>query len=424
VGKRGLSGGVAFGESLALALVCWLLVIASMANTCMAKTDPVTGRIRLVTVGNQWQNVNQYALSLLRSDPRILFVASIETSNGLLPDDVRKRARINFPRSRARLSSNVDVIQLMFAPPWVFSDDQQRWIHDSVYQDGVGLVLIHMGWQPCLTDPMLYCNRPEDWVNSVIYDSWPMDVVVGVSSKPGVGLRIVTETAVVGLPDFEKQPIGFRDSTSGAGLIVARPGAAVHAKWKAGGEDAIVSTRYGQGTTLSLPIMDFMFTNAAIRNWKYHIDFVLNRIYYAADVPVPEDLELGHTLRAGLTAFYEQRNMMMSLIDFIERFGANTASLHSLLDELEGRRDEASRLYLKGSYQESLDAVQLALDGLIGITAESAKLRREALFWVYLTEYLVFSGASMISGFVLWTVMIRRRYYREVGTTRLTQTQS
>lgn len=409
-------------RTLAPFLFIGLLLALSTADNTVAKTDPATGRIRLIAVGNQWQDIHAYALSLIRSDPRILLLASIETSNGLLPDEVRKRARINFPRTRTRLSSDVDVIQLMFAPPWVFSDEQQQWIHDSVYEDALGLVLIHMGWQPCLTDPMLYCNRPEDWVGSVIYDAWPMDVFIEVSSKPGKGLRIVTETPVVNLPDFEKQPIGFT-GYAGPGLIEGRPGSTVHAKWKAGGEDAIVSWDYGQGITLSLPMMDYIFDNPAIRGWKYHVDFVLNRIYFPADVPVPEDLELGHALRASFTAFYEQKNMMVSLIDFIDKFGANTASLNVLIDDLEGKRNEASRLYMKGDYQQSLDTMGEALEGVLSISAESAALKSRALFWVYLTEYLIVSGSSILCGFVLWSLMIKRRYYREVETTRLSQTK-
>lgn len=91
-----------------------------------------------------------------------------------------------------------------------------------------------------------------------------------------------------------------------------------------GRRGCLVSTRHGAGVTLCLPIMDFMFANPAIRDWKYHVDFILNRIYFPADVPVPEDLELGHTIRASLIAFCEQKNMMVSMMDFIDRFGANT----------------------------------------------------------------------------------------------------
>ena len=47
--------------------------------------------------------------------------------------------------------------------------------------------------------------------------------------------------------------------------------------------------------------------------------------------------------------------------------------------------------------------------------------RERALLWIFVIEWLVVSGASMVSGFVLWTLMVRRRVYREVETTRLLQ---
>jgi hypothetical protein len=36
-----------------------------------------------------------------------------------------------------------------------------------------------------------------------------------------------------------------------------------------------------------------------------------------------------------------------------------------------------------------------------------------------MAEWLVISGTSMITGFVLWTLMVRRRLYREVQVTKL-----
>lgn len=139
---------------------------------------------------------------------------------------------------------------------------------------------------------------------------------------------------------------------------------------------------------------------------------------------MPEDLELGHTLRANFKAFYERKGMMISLIDFIDRFGANTASLNTLLDELEAQRKEASQSYMKGNYQEALDQMQEALDGLASISSESMRLRQRALFWIYITEYLIVSGTAMLSGFVIWTLMIKRRYYREINTTRLSEIEN
>ncbi len=106
-------------------------------------------------------------------------------------------------------------------------------------------------------------------------------------------------------------------------------------------------------------------------------------------------------------------------IGVIDRFGANTAELYDLLDKLEEGRKEASRLYLRGQCQESLQAIHRALGGMQTIATESTKLRRKALLRVYLTEYLVVTGTSMVCGFVLWTFMLKRKLYREAAVTKL-----
>lgn len=42
-----------------------------------------------------------------------------------------------------------------------------------------------------------------------------------------------------------------------------------------------------------------------------------------------------------------------------------------------------------------------------------------ALLWIHVINWLVVCGTFMASGFVLWTLMVRRRLYREVASTRL-----
>ena len=42
-----------------------------------------------------------------------------------------------------------------------------------------------------------------------------------------------------------------------------------------------------------------------------------------------------------------------------------------------------------------------------------------ALFWVFVTEWLVVTASGLICGAVVWTLMVRRRLYREVTVTRL-----
>ena len=398
-------------------LVC-VILLHIQPMIIEARTDPDTGRIRLLLIGAQWFGGDVYITSLLRSDPRINVLGSIETSNGLLPEEVRRRARLDFPRTWQRFVSTVDALEYNFGPPWALSAEQQRWVHDSVIFEGLGLVLVHMGWRECLAEPLLRCNRAEDWVNSVIYGAFPMDIVLGKKIKPSRFMEVVQDSPVVDLPSFERQPFGPGGPTTYIGLVHARPGATVHARWQTGGEVAIVSWRYGTGIALAIPVSGSSLGDT-MREWKYFIDFVLNKVYVAADVPVPEDPELSHSLRAAFQQFDEQRFLAINLIDFVDRFGANTRSLSEIVDDVEGVAREANELYVAGDCQGSLELIGVAMEGLLDLSAESTRVRRRALLWVFLTEWIVVSGTSMLCGWLIWTVMVQRRYYREVETTRL-----
>ena len=408
-------GGAGTIHGVRLAML--LLVVAGFSATCSAepKVDPETGRIRLLLVGEATSGGNTFVVSLLRSDPRISHYATIYGGASAEPEDARRYVRIHFPRTAERLVSSIDVIEYMDSPPWVFTEGQQVWIHDAIRDDGMGLVLVEMGWHTCYY-AWWSCNCPWDWINSPIYQAWPMDVVLEKIIQTSGYIEIVERTPVVDLPDFEKTPY---QGALYVGVVIARPASKVHARWRVGKEDAIMSTRYGKGTTLALPSGWDCIPSDMMRNWKYFIDFVLNSVYFAADVPIPDDPELAHSLRAAFIQFVEQKTMMLSLLDFIDRFGANTNPLHKMIDDLEGRNKEAGRIYMQGDYAGSWEAVKGALDGLTTISNESSKLRRKALFWVYVTEYLAVSGTSMACGVILWTLMVRRRYYREVKTTRL-----
>jgi len=38
--------------------------------------------------------------------------------------------------------------------------------------------------------------------------------------------------------------------------------------------------------------------------------------------------------------------------------------------------------------------------------------------WIYLVEWLAVTATMMISGIAVWSLMIRRRYFKEVRSTR------
>ena len=49
----------------------------------------------------------------------------------------------------------------------------------------------------------------------------------------------------------------------------------------------------------------------------------------------------------------------------------------------------------------------------------ATRIKERTLLWVYVVEWLSVTGVSLFSGLIVWTLMVRRRLYREVGETRL-----
>ena len=47
------------------------------------------------------------------------------------------------------------------------------------------------------------------------------------------------------------------------------------------------------------------------------------------------------------------------------------------------------------------------------------KAKDKALLWIFIVEWAVVSATSMVAGSILWTLLVRRRLYKEVGQTRL-----
>ena len=53
------------------------------------------------------------------------------------------------------------------------------------------------------------------------------------------------------------------------------------------------------------------------------------------------------------------------------------------------------------------------------IEEDAIELKNRALLWVYVIEWLAVTGTGMVCAFVLWSIMVRRRLFKEVRTTRL-----
>ncbi|MBU7004211.1 MAG: hypothetical protein HXS50_01495 [Theionarchaea archaeon] len=119
-------------------------------------------------------------------------------------------------------------------------------------------------------------------------------------------------------------------------------------------------------------------------------------------------------------SFRTHMSLILSMVNWADSFGANTAQLSEKLTGLENKAKEAEEKYISQDYGPAISFLEYLSEEVGVTTQEAVDLKDEALLWVYLVEWLTVSGTSACCGFVLWTLMIRRRSFKEVETTRLT----
>ncbi|MBU7004241.1 MAG: hypothetical protein HXS50_01645, partial [Theionarchaea archaeon] len=151
----------------------------------------------------------------------------------------------------------------------------------------------------------------------------------------------------------------------------------------------------------------------------YGIDLVTNLILHSLDRPLIGDVLSRREARGRISSFMAEKLLVISMLEWADLFGANTMSLSQSLLDLDSSVSEAVGFYLEQDYDSVMgimDRVRLTINE---IGQRAVGLKDAALFWVFLLEWLAVTATSMITGVVLWTLMVRRRMYRNVGTTRI-----
>ncbi len=387
-----------------------VIAFCVMLGGIECRVDPATNRIRYMIIGEISAGY-QTATRVMFADPKIDLslipagdVADVKTS--------KRFVRIYIPRTEGKLIEQYDVIELFDFVPYVLEPQHLQWMRDAVHDHGLGLALTEMGWY-AITD--WTGNDAAAWMATVVYDAYPCDLVLNVQNRASAYMDIRERTPLVDLPGFEKTPMTVR---AGHGIEVARPGSVVHAVWRTGKEDAIVSGAYGLGRTVMIPMGWDNVPVETRNNWDCFGDFVLNHAYHLAQVKIPEDLAMIHELRENFARYLAERTMADWLLEFVSKFGANTRSVEAMLADLHREKEDAEDLYLQEDYSKASDAMAQVLQGFRRISDESVKIRRRALLWVHVTEYLAVTGTCILTSFLVWALMVKRRLYRDVSVTK------
>jgi len=169
-------------------IVCILL----HPNFGAAKTDPESNRIRLLLIG-ECTLYQPYFVTLFPADPKIDLVTVITAGDHASPKETARYLRISMPRTRERFLSDVDALELFDFVPWVLEDYHIQWFHDAVKDYGAGMALVEMGWYSFYGLPYT-SNDPEAWMKTVLYEAYPVDLVLYQQNSGSAYLEIAQGT--------------------------------------------------------------------------------------------------------------------------------------------------------------------------------------------------------------------------------------
>jgi len=343
------------------------------------------------------------------------------------PEDIRRYMRIYFPRTFEELL-DYEFIFLAQVDITFFTLEQQRWLHDALTNHpraGVN------------TRSVMSANSPlnEPWQASILQEVFPNDVDAVIADSRNFqgesGPLVINDDPA--LPNVMKPFKSQIESifTGYGGLnTIPRPGSYILSYTK--NSKGIGSPVPGQiahvfywrwNNSITFTFRDMVYDpfwspkESSVSN-PYFLDIIANMIWFSTGRELPQDPLQVHLYRRLVYDFNIRRSLLISLLDFAELFGANPVRQYEDLDGIDGVVRETVSLYLDRSYDGAYDAMEEAMDMLAELDKDAAKLKDRALLWVYLVEWSVTTAVFLVAGVVLWTLMVRRRLYREVGATK------
>jgi uncharacterized membrane protein len=338
-------------------------------------------------------------------------------------EGVRRLVRLYMPRTYSQLVESFDVIVLSNANRFAVGPENTEILARAVREGGLGL-LMSGGWESFGGH-----NNPA-WGSSSIGELLPTVDVEGIwVDQPRNNLIMVPvahDNELMSSLPWEEESSSMRDFHHN--LVDMKQGARLLARVRSTTFDdhpGMVVWELNKVRILALTGEIHRFCTDGIwwgydfgTAWDYGYDFGSNMMIYLDGRPVPQDVQLVHSVRSKMSEVETRRSLLIALLDFCESFGANTQRVVAMFDDMDLAIAEALPEYLDLRFDEVLETYRTVEGMLEEAEAEAVRLKKRTLLWVYVIEWLVVTGTTTLCGFLLWTLMVRRRLYREVVTTR------
>ena len=337
----------------------------------------------------------------------------------LSTQDAQKYIRLYFPRTSEQVRSFGFII-LTAVEYDLLSPKQDRWMYDAI-REGTGGV--NDGSVFSIVGTIISA-----WANSLTSKAFPNNADA-VADKGGGRSGLLSFRVTINrdfrdpvLTLFLSYGVENAPCQGCSNMVIPREGAGTLA-WQHGNfptrRPYIAVWDYEKGRTYTCG----SFIPGGWFNYPdnpYSAEILINMIFYSTKRKLIQDVEVFHVARSSVMQFSMRMAILVSLKDFIDNFGANTQVIEDQIGELDTLYQKGVQHYTNLEFLECEQYMDSVLRQFSEAEKIAMKLKDSALFWVHLIEWLVVSSALSISGFILWTLMVRRKLYRVARTTRLT----
>lgn len=399
-----------------------LLLIVSTSATCrQVKRDPNTGMIRVLYIGAPFSARGPYIY--LNSDPLLSVTPISGNQFGLSQDVVKKAMRLYLPRSKTDLAGKYDVVGLDDCTYVSFTMRFIEWVTSGCRDRGLG---IFMG------------GGSEAFGGAHGFPSWGDTPLVNVMPVQPIPMSEGYARNIVKNPEdefasrtpwenYEEHNI-FR----GYNVVEIRPGAnQISEIRKTGGgrrDPGWVWWDVGEGRFFASPTGfrgsiggPSVITSASLSflDWKHYPDFVCNMVYFSAGLRPPADIALMYRVRERFREIDIQKQLTAGMMEFAARFNADTSAVEKKMDEADEQLEKARGFFVNLELEAALEGTDDTISRLEEAYQLAFEAKETALIWVFFIEWLVVTATALVSGVTLWSLMIRKKMYRKVTSTRL-----
>ena len=382
------------------------------------RRDQATGRIRILYVGDP---VPGSPNPVFLRDPITDVVPIIASGFNFPASDIRRYMRLYMPRTFNRLHENFDVIIISDAGIAFFTDKQLNWFKDGVEEQGMALIMIG-GFEAFGGNIGL-----GSWGPTPIQDVLPVECLAD-QWEDKEGKLTVAERDDPLMKSLPFDEIGAYGIFYGCNIVQMKQGSTTLATYNVVGSNRrhILLSYWdlGKGSSFAMTADWTPAGGVDFLRWQYYGDYSLNVVTYIVGGKLPEDPTLVYQARQLIANFQDIRQTLDAVIEFASKFGGNMDAAEEMIGDAEDAKALAERSYIDAEIEDCIEQMRAAILVLEEASEKAYKLKDDALLWVYVTEWLVVSSTGLICGFVLWTFMVRRRMYREIGQTRLSRLDS